>query len=267
MRSHNTRRGVAGRCHRRAPYTYMPRPRCTRAHARVLYTCPYYQIYACVVVYYTRATSETHVGSYVRSRSRMTRVAPHALHRVVPREPFSCGVPTRSCVPDVGYSSMLYIADVACRVRMRSSTRTPRRARARHISALCVARPSRDGFSRRVMGRTAVTVRYLSSRRVSVPMIWVRARVRVRACVCDMTCVKYGCDALVCDTMCVGVCAMCVRALGRTRWRAGTSTAIRATRTRAPRRRLRCLSVCVVFDCAATEKRREARAWVCVSFV
>ena len=176
--------------------------------------------------------------------------------------------------PNVGYSSMLlYIADVACRVRMRSSTRTPRRAisaRARHISALCVARPSRDGFSRRVMGRTAVTVRYLSSRRVSVPLYGCAcACACVRACVCDMTCVKYGCVyASVCDTICDvcrGLGAMCLCASGRTRWRAGTSTAIRATRTRAPRRRLRCLSVCVVFDCARGDRRRDSRrVGVCV---
>ena len=58
---------------------------------------------------------------------------------------------------------------------------------------------------------------------------------------------------------------MCVRASGRTRWRAGTSTAIRATRTRAPRRRLRCLSVCVVFDCARGDRRRDSRrVGVCV---
>ena len=168
---------------------------------------------------------------------------------------------------------MLYIdADVACRVRMRSSTRTPRRAisaraKAPYISPMrraTVARwflASRDGS----YGRHS-TISFVAPR-VGANDMGARARVRVRACVCDMTCVKYGCDALVCDTMCVGVCAMCVRASGRTRWRAGTSTAIRATRTRAPRRRLRCLSVCVVFDCAATEKRREARAWVCVSFV
>ena len=168
----------------------MPRPRCTRElHIRA--SSIYMPVRSIRVrrrllsmrARHPRPTS----GSYVRSRSRMTRVAPHALHRVVPREPFSCGVPTRSCRARrwVVMYAIHSGCCVSCTYAFEHTHTTPRdSARARHISALCVARPSRDGFSRRVMGRTAVTVRYLSSRRVSVPLYGcVRARACVRACV------------------------------------------------------------------------------------